>query len=205
MIGYLQGTVVSTNGNTCILLTNSGVGYEVNYTEYLKANSKKELFISTVIKENSHSMFGFNSFEDKEFFEMLLNVNGVGPKSAYSLVSSIGTSELISAITLEQTAILKKAPGIGKKAAEQIILSMKDKVQKMSLSITGSPQMDANTTATPETNGEATLMDGEIIQETLLALESLGYKNDQVMPVLKKNFGAGLSSSELIKSVLREL
>ena len=68
MIGYLQGTVVSTDGVKCILLTNSGVGYEVSYNQFLNPNSKKELFISTVIKENSHSLFGFNSFQDKVFF-----------------------------------------------------------------------------------------------------------------------------------------
>ena len=133
MIGYISGTIIYSDSQKSLILTNSGVGYEIHHSTPMVPNKNVSFFISHIIREQSQDLYGFESVEDKKFFEMLLDVNGIGPKSAYALISHVGVQQIISAITLENVDILKSAPGVGKKSAEQIILSLKDKVSKLKL------------------------------------------------------------------------
>ncbi|MBC74885.1 MAG: hypothetical protein CME64_02610 [Halobacteriovoraceae bacterium] len=129
-------------------------------------------------------------------FELLKSVNKVGPSKAYPLVTQIGISDLVSAIALEQKEVLTQAQGIGKKMAEQIILSLKDKVQKLEIS-----KNIENTAAIPQSSKEE-----GIVKDALQALESLGYSEKMVASVVSKHFSENIESSEdLIKLVLKEL
>ena len=101
MIGYISGTVVYSDSQKSIILTAQGVGYEVSTATPMVPNRDVALFISHIIREQSQDLYGFESAEDKKFFEMLLDVNGIGPKSAFSLVSHLGVQQIISAITFE--------------------------------------------------------------------------------------------------------
>ena len=131
MIGYISGTVVYSDTQKSIVLTAQGVGYEIHTSTPKVPNRDVALFITQIIREQSQDLYGFDSSEEKKFFEMLIDVNGIGPKSAFSLISHLGVEQILSAITFENVDVIKSAPGIGKKSAEQIVLSLKDKITKL--------------------------------------------------------------------------
>ncbi|MBG60078.1 MAG: hypothetical protein CMJ16_06415 [Peredibacter sp.] len=197
MIGYLEGTTIFSDGKKLILNTNSGVGYEVNYAYFSSPGETTKVFVHHSISENDQSLWGFKTVEEKAMFELLKSVNKVGPSKAYPLVTQVGISNLVTAIVFEQKEVLTQAQGIGKKMAEQIILSLKDKIQKLdigkiSVSEKLKPQMASG--------------DEKVVKDAIQALESLGYSEKIVAPIVGKNYSEDVGTSEeLIKLVLREL
>lgn len=203
MIGYVSGTVVYSDSQKSVILTNSGVGYEVYTATPQVPNRDTALFISHIIREQSQDLYGFESIEEKKFFEMLLDVNGIGPKSAYALVSHLGVQQIISAITFENVDVLKSAPGVGKKSAEQIVLSLKDKVSKLEVgfAVKENP-VKAGVKPKPENKADAFL-----VKETLAACQGLGFRDQDVLPMIQKHLQEGLvkKPEELVKVILKEL
>jgi holliday junction DNA helicase RuvA len=203
MIGYITGSVVYSDSQRCIVLTSQGVGYQINISAPVVPNREVALFISHIIRENAQDLYGFESAEDKKFFEMLIDVNGIGPKSAFSLISHLGVSQIISAITFENSDILKSAPGVGKKSAEQIVLSLKDKIAKLEVGLSSrekpiKPGVDAR----PENK-----LDAYLVKETLAACQGLGFKDQDVLPMIQKHLlnGAASRPEDLVKLILKEL
>ncbi len=211
MIGFLQGKVLYSDGKKATLLTQSGIGYEINYGYFLQSATEVGLYIHHHVSENDQSLWGFNTIQDKKMFELLKTVNKVGSSKAYPLITNIGTRGLKDAITFEQAAVLTQAPGIGKKMAEQIILSLKDKIDKFEVfsSEAAPAEIDNNIEKlnSPVVEEESNcIVDGKLLQETVQALESLGYKDKDVMKLVQKSMDESISSSEdLLKRVLREL
>jgi Holliday junction DNA helicase RuvA len=206
MIGYLQGTVIYSEAQMSIIHTASGIGYQVNMAQPLIPGKEVEIFVSHIIREQSQDLYGFTSIEDKLFFELLLDVNGVGPKSAFSLVASLGVEQIIQAITFENSNILKSAPGVGKKSADQIILSLKDKVQKMNLGFSAAaPQTSAPKKKVAEKI--ETKMNPALVKDTLSALVELGFKDQDVLPLIQKHLvnETAKKPEELIKIILKEI
>jgi Holliday junction DNA helicase RuvA len=203
MIGYISGTVVYSDSQKSIILTSQGVGYEVSTSSPMVPNRDVALFISHIIREQSQDLYGFETSDDKKFFEMLLDVNGIGPKSAFSLVSHLGVQQIMSAITFENVDILKSAPGVGKKSAEQIVLSLKDKVSKL--------EMGYSTKEKPVRSGAKISIDNKLdamlVKETLAACQGLGFKDQDVLPMIQKHLQSGTTSrpEELVKIILKEL
>jgi Holliday junction DNA helicase RuvA len=203
MIGYISGTVVYSDSQKSIILTAQGVGYEVSTATPMVPNRDVALFISHIIREQSQDLYGFESAEDKKFFEMLLDVNGIGPKSAFSLVSHLGVQQIISAITFENVDVLKSAPGVGKKSAEQIVLSLKDKVSKLEIGFTTKEKpVKSGAKVSPENKSE-----GLLVKETLAACQGLGFRDQEILPMIQKHLQAGLATKpeELVKLILKEL
>ena len=118
MIGYLSGNIISSKP-TQLLLDVNGVGYEIkisiNTFEKLSGKNTTSLHIYTNVKEDSITLFGFYSEAEKEMFELLISINGVGPKSALSLLSGISTDELKQAIITSNIERMVAVPGIGRK------------------------------------------------------------------------------------------
>lgn len=203
MIGYITGTIVHSDVSKSIVLTASGIGYEVVTATPLVPNRDIALFIAHIIREDSQTLYGFEQADEKKFFEMLIDVNGIGPKSAYGLISHLGVNQILSAITFENADVLKSAPGIGKKSAEQIILTLKDKIAKLDLgfSVNEKPQ---KTGAKVSKKNE---LDPFVVKETLAACQGLGFKDQDILPLVQKhlqtNFGA--TPEELVKLILKEL
>lgn len=204
MIGYLEGRVVASDGKKTTVATSAGVGYEFHYYDALTIGSPLKVYIHHHVSENDQSLWAFNTLEEKKVFELLKSVNKVGSSKAYPLVVQIGVAELLHAIKFERSEVLTKAPGIGKKMAEQIILSLKDKVDKFSMSFTvgGGEKFTDNALPLAEQTNETRMM----YSEALMALESLGYKERDITAVLKAKAGLDYASSaDLIKQVLKEL
>lgn len=203
MIGYISGTVVYSDSQKSVVLTNSGVGYEICTSTPMVPNKDVALFISHIIREQSQDLYGFETVEDKKFFEMLLEVNGIGPKSAFALISHVGVQQIISAITLENVDILKSAPGVGKKSAEQIILSLKDKISKLEVGFA----VKENPVKTGAKVKGDHKMDAHLVKETLAACQGLGFKDQDVLPMIQKHLQEGIIQrpEELVKLILKEL
>lgn len=203
MIGYIEGNIVSSEPNRIIVLTTQGLGYEVNVPTLHMPGKSVSLFTTHIIREDSQSLFGFVTLDEKRLFEMLVEVNGVGPKTAFGLIAHLGHAGVINAISLENATMLKGAPGIGKKGAEQIVLSLKDKISKLSVGFstpTNSLSPKAEMPLLPN-------MGNQLMGETLQACQELGYKEQQVLPVMRKLMGEKEfnSAEELLKGLLREL
>lgn len=201
MIGYVSGTVIYSDSQKSIILTAQGIGYEVHTATPLVPNKDTALFISHIIREDAQNLFGFETADDKKFFEMLLSVNGIGPKSAFALVSHLGMSQIITAITLENVDVLKSAPGVGKKSAEQIILSLKDKVTKLEVGMV-TKEKPLKTGAKVK---EDTHLNAFLVKETLAACQGLGFRDQDVLPMIQKHMASVSKPEELLKLILKEL
>jgi Holliday junction DNA helicase RuvA len=215
MIGFLTGEVLFSDGSEVILQTASGVGYQIFYNKVLAEGAEAGLFISHIIKEDSQHMYGHHSLRAKKLFEMLLTVKGIGPKSAYALISNLGVNEIINAINLEAKSTLTKVPGLGTKGAAQIILDLAGKIDRVKMytdarKITKMKTLNPVTVSTTFVNEETPIISSnhhEILNDTLMACKELGFKEDKVVLIAQKILQANQISKaeQLIHLVLKEI
>ena len=123
MIAFLRGTVFKI-GIDFVILDVNGVGYKVNFNKVDQVSLKSQLFLYTlqIIKEDSHSLYGFLTQEELSFFEQLINVKGIGPRLGLNCLSASSYDRLTKAIFDQDVVYLKSLPGIGAKTAAQIVL-----------------------------------------------------------------------------------
>lgn len=191
MIGFLTGKIISSKP-TKVVLDANGVGYivgiSINTFEKISGKETASLFIHTSVKEDSISLFGFYTESEKEMFELLISVSGIGPKIALSLLSGIQTDDLKNAIQSSDISRIVAVPGIGRKTAERLVLELRTKVDQVK---------EEGTTAIPMS----------IKNEAVSALSTLGY-NSKIADNLVRNIlqtQPALSLEELIKKALGEL
>jgi Holliday junction DNA helicase RuvA len=131
MIGHLEGTVLKV-GETYVIVSCGGVGYKVSATKdalaHLKKGSAASLWTHLAVREDSLDLYGFESEELLRFFELLLTVSGIGPKSALAILDIATIESLRSAIAGNNPSYLTKVSGIGRKTAEKIVIELRDKV-----------------------------------------------------------------------------
>lgn len=194
MIFSLQGIVQELTPTYAVINVN-GVGYYTGISlmtsQKLTLNKETFLFIQQIIREDAHLLFGFNTRLEKEMFNLLISVNGVGAVSALILLSTLSLDEIASAILSGNSALIQKAKGIGAKTAERIIVDLKDKVQKFS---------------NPEENISFAI-NNKIKEEALSALEVLGIPKRSSEKIadrfLKQN--PDISVEDLIKQILKNI
>ncbi|MCA6066584.1 Holliday junction branch migration protein RuvA [Chryseobacterium sp. RG1] len=194
MIFSLQGTVQELTP-TYAVINVQGVGYYVGISlltsQQLTLNQQTFLFIQQIIREDAHLLFGFNTRSEKEMFNLLISVNGVGAVSALILLSTFSLNEIASGVLSGNSALIQKAKGIGAKTAERIIVDLKDKVQKFN---------------TSEEN-ISTFVDNKIKDESLSALEVLGIPkrmSEKIADkIIKQN--PSISVEELVKQILKNI
>lgn len=136
MIGYLTGKIISKKP-TKILLDVNGVGYLVHisistFEKLPELNESTSLYIYTSVKEDAIDLYGFSTPAEKEMFELLISVSGIGPKLAQSLLSGIQVDELKYAIDEGNLSRIIAVPGIGRKTAERLLVELRDKMDKLS-------------------------------------------------------------------------
>lgn len=219
MIGFIQGNVLFSDGNELIVQTGAGVGYQVYHHKIVPEGTSLNLYISHVIRENSQELYGFISLREKKLFEMLTSVKGVGPKSAYALVASLNADAIIEAVQFENKKTLTKAPGIGQKAASQIILDLQSKIYKVngysknSLKafptemVAGEIQNVMVFDEPAEMEMDSTFSQHTLLQDVLMACKELGFKEESILPVaqnlLKDN--SLQKPEQLLHLVLKEM
>ena len=191
MIGFLTGKIISSKP-TKIVLDVNGVGYivgiSINTFEKISGKETASLFIHTSVKEDSISLFGFYSEAEKEMFELLISVSGIGAKIALSLLSGIQTDDLKNAIQSSDISRIIAVPGIGRKTAERLVLELRTKVDQVK---------EEGTIAIPIS----------IKSEAVSALSTLGYNSKITENVVRNILQAhpSLTLEELIKKALGEL
>lgn len=131
MIAHIQGQIAE-KFDTSVIVDVHGVGYELTLTalDYDDAHldATKKYYTYHAIRENAEELYGFSSLAAKKLFQMLISVNGVGPKAAMSILSLASPEEVRNAIANADSAFVSKATGVGKKSAERIIVDLSDKV-----------------------------------------------------------------------------
>ena len=134
MIAYLAGKILVKKENYVILVVNQ-IGYKIFAASKFLAelSGEVELYIYHQVKEDGQALYGFKTLEELEFFELLLTVSGVGPKSALNIMSLAAVAELKNAIALGNHQLLTKVSGIGAKTAERLVVELKAKVGHLSL------------------------------------------------------------------------
>jgi Holliday junction DNA helicase RuvA len=132
MIASIQGKVAST-GRDHVVIVAGGIGYKVfaPYPTLERVDPSSETFLHTtlIVREDSMTLFGFATTTEREIFEILLSVNGVGPKLALAVLSTLSIDNLRNAVIGERADILTRVPGIGKKTAQKVVIELKDKLK----------------------------------------------------------------------------
>jgi Holliday junction DNA helicase RuvA len=175
VIGYLEGDVLYQDEKEVLIKLADGMGYTVFYQGKI-FGEKASLYIVHIIKEADEELYGFETIRDKKLFEYLVSVKGVGPKSAQALMLTLDFDQIMFAIKTEAKKTLSKAPGIGPKAAAQIILDLSSKIQTLEHMLDGKM---------PNAPMETVHVGNSIYQEALLAGIELGFKENQIGPILK--------------------
>ena len=193
MISYVKGTVAYI-GNDCIVVDNNGIGYNIQVSSSTASAvvMEKEVQIYTYmnVKENELSLFGFLTKEELNMFNLLISVNGVGPKSAVAMLGALSPSQLALAIATEDIKALSVGQGIGKKIAQRIALELRDKVGA-----------DTITTGV-ELVQKVDVTTGERA-EALSALMALGFTKNEAENAIKAVFVNGMATEEIISKALK--
>ena len=201
MISFVKGTVADI-GENFLIMENGGLGYEIYMTgqdlEKAHIGDEKKIHTFLYVREDILQLYGFFSKDDLGMFKLLIGVNGVGPKGALGILSGISADELRFAVLSDDVKTISKAPGIGKKTAQKLILELKDKLDLED----AFEQKLANQSAAgiPETEGDNQL------QEAVQALVALGYPNTDALRAVKKVEGAETMDVEtLLKAALKKM
>jgi len=190
MIAYLQGQVLETQTNHSIVVC-QGVGYMV----YATANSLRQcvpgettsLYVHTVVREQALDLYGFTDIQEKQLFELLITISGIGPKVALAILNATTPTTLAQAVISKDSSVLTKVSGIGKKNAEKIILELENKID------------------------ESWLQDGAVVSsnqdlEVFEALEALGYPPRRIQEVLaEESFQQIEDAREKIRAAIKQL
>jgi len=174
MIGYLSGEVFEVFENNIILLVN-GVGYRVFPTNRFLEKSKKgkqaSLYITSVIKEDTFDLYGFENVEEKKLFELIINVSGIGPKTGLGILSKGKKDDIMKAISNNDITFFSGVPRLGKKNAQKLIIELKNKTGDI---------------------GSLTFVESKEREELMQALKGFGYQEKEIIsifPEIEKSGG----------------
>lgn len=195
MIAQISGKIISKKP-TQVLIDVNGIGYSIfisinTFDKLPEVNEKILLQTYLSVKEDSLTLFGFYTISEKEMFETLIGINGVGPKLAQGILSGITTQELKNAISQNNVSRLVAIPGVGKKTAERMIIELRDKIDKVSDS--GDSSIDSKTIS--------------IRDDAVGALLGLGYNQKTAEKIIRNLLDENptFTLEELIKESLRNL
>ena len=192
MITQIRGRLIEKSPTELVVDCN-GIGYSINISlnTFSKIGSDEniKLYTHLIIKEDSHSLYGFFEKSERSLFKLLISVSGVGASTGRMMLSSLTPNEIISAIMTENVQVIQSIKGIGLKTSQRVILELKDKV----ISLEGSEQQELTL------NNEST--------EAASALEVLGYSQKQTSKILSKIIAEnpGINVETLIKKALNKL
>jgi Holliday junction DNA helicase RuvA len=199
MIARLSGILIEKSVTQCVVDVN-GVAYRVvvpltTFYELSEVGQPVVIHIHTHVREDAIHLYGFHVPEEREVFELMISVSGIGPKLAVNVLSGITAGELIRAVTEEDLKRLTGIPGVGKKTAERMILELKDKMAKI-----GRETLPGGT--------DMSKAGGQVKDDALSALVNLGYKGSAVKEVVDRIVREAKeppSLDRLLKQALRVL
>jgi holliday junction DNA helicase RuvA len=201
MIARITGKLIEL-GFSHVVVDVGGVGYRIfipmsTYDKLPDANKEVSLMTYTQVREDAFHLYGFATTEEKELFEILISVSGIGAKLALNILSTMPVATFCSAVANSELAIIKQINGVGKRTAERIVVELRDKVAKLSPGMTAQANQEI-----PDSKRVAA-------EEALLALEQLGFKRDKISTTLRllvdKLPEADCSAENLIRQALQSL
>lgn len=202
MIAFIQGELCEVGQDT-IIVACQGIGYEIQVPVSVAQllpdpGSRVKIYTYTYVREDALGLFGFLTRDDLTVFKLLITVNGVGPKAALAILSSMTADELRFAILAEDAKAISKAPGIGPKTAKRMIIELKDKLDLESMI---DNHGDSSTYAAGNAEAAASVRD-----EVIMALTALGYSNTEAVRAVRAVSGADEMDSEtLLKQALKKI
>lgn len=196
MISSLRGRLIQKNPTRLVVDVN-GIGYGINiplssYQQVGSLGSEVHLLTHLHVREDILQLYGFTTEEERELFQMLVAISGIGPKMALSILSGISVEDFQRAIVSNNVDVLVSISGIGRKTAQRLIVELKEKFGDVGEDLSA---------VTPTQQAEATL-----VEEAVLALVSLGYKRVKAKAAVQKVLETGsepLAVEEVIKRALR--
>lgn len=196
MYSYIKGTLVEASAEG-IVVDNQGIGYGIlvpgQVLEYLPSIGEEvKIYTYHYVREDMIALYGFLTREDVNIFKMLIGVSGIGPKGALAILSVMSTDDLRFAILGEDAKAIAKAPGIGAKTAQRLIIELKDKISLED----AFEQKLANQGEQAEKNPAT-----GVKNEAILALTSLGYSQSETLQVLS---GIAIKEDSVVEDVLKE-
>ncbi len=196
MIGWLKGIIIDKSHPGKFVLNVNGVGYEIEtslqtFFELEAQVNPIELQVHTVVREDAFLLFGFATLSERALFRALIKINGVGPKVAINILSSVSPPDFVAIIRDENLSMLVKLPGIGKKTAERLLIEMKDNIEKtVPIEVGNQPIMAGGSSFNTQ-------------QEAIFALEALGYKPQEATKLIKKIDDGQKNCEQLIRAALQ--
>ena len=197
MIAYLRGELLEKTDKGCLVLTPSGVGYELTISTGTAANlpgkgGEVSLFVHAQTGEDGTRLFGFDTSEDRRVFRAMIEIPKLGPKTALSMLSCFSVHELASIAAREDATALSQVPGIGKKSAQRMILELKYALADFS-------------SAVSITSGKAPA--GSVYRDALAALTNLGYAEGEAGQMLREALEAepDLDVAQAIRTSLKKI
>ncbi|MGI5963131.1 MAG: Holliday junction branch migration protein RuvA [Lawsonibacter sp.] len=198
MFYWLSGTIAHLEPYLAVVDC-GGVGYACRTTNYtlasLKKGDKAKLFTYMNVREDAVELYGFSTLEERNLFQQLISVSGVGPKAALSILSASTPANLALSIITGDEKALTCAPGIGKKIAQRVILELKDKLAKGQAMVQGEQYSGSGITVIPENK----------FSEASAALAVLGYSQSEINLALKGIDLDSLTLEAIIKQALKKM
>jgi Holliday junction DNA helicase RuvA len=199
MYNFLRGELVEVNDSNCVLDVNN-VGFLVNITKKEAGNilgiigKEIVLYVELIVREDSHTLYGFSQKNNKELFKILIQLNGIGPKLALGILSDLSPEELSKAVLTSDIVTLTSISGIGKKTAERMVIDLKDKIKNFSVGDISISEKEINH------------LNPVIEEELTSALTALGYRTNEIKRMLQNIKNDDISNvrlEDLIKMALR--
>lgn len=200
MISYIKGKLEYLS-DSFVIIDNGGIGYKIFVSPKLMSNIGKigdnvTVFTYMSVKDDGISLYGFENFEELEIFNKLITVSGIGPKGALGIISNLTPADFVMAVISDDVAAVSKAPGIGKKTAQRIILELKDKFKTEDFieeKIFG------------ESKGLSSVVADNSKIEAIEALTSLGYGRSEAAKAVSAVFEEGKTTEDILKLALKKL
>lgn len=202
MIGFIRGTVDEIMEDS-LIIDNNGMGWQIYVPGSLldgniHQGDEVKLYTYLSVSENAIGLYGFFTRDDLEVFRMLLNVSGIGPKGALGVLGALGSDNLRFAVLADDAAAIAKAPGIGKKTAQKIVLELKD---KFALDDAFEKKL-----AHVQQNSSVSAGEGSAADDAVQALIALGYSGTEALQAVKKaDISPEMDTEDVLKAALRHL
>ncbi|MCD8119543.1 MAG: Holliday junction branch migration protein RuvA [Lachnospiraceae bacterium] len=213
MIASVRGEVSSLMSDS-VLLENHGIGYQIyvptSFLSSITPGDEIKLYTYLSVKEDALQLFGFPSLDALSVFRLLIGVNGIGPKGALAILSSLSPDDLRVAVSAGDTKLISRTPGIGIKTAQRLVLELKDKLKIEDIFSDDGAQFDKNS-GLISGNASATLpSDGHSArtarEEAVQALMALGYSSSEAARAVRGvNLTDNLTVEEVLKQALKNL
>lgn len=203
MIGFIKGTIEDIRED-CLVVDNQGMGWIVYVPGSLlsgrvRIGDSVKLYTHLQVREDAMTLYGFFSRDDLEVFRQLLNVSGIGPKGALGILSALSPDDLRFAVLADDAAAISRAPGIGKKTAQKLILEMKDRFR---LDDAFEKKLAHAAPAAAQASDSLAGAQADAVE----ALTALGYSGTEALQAVRKvELEEGMDSEAILKAALRHI